>query len=268
MKHGELHVRVTSCHLLAVHPKSNYMGQDFNTIKILVSLATDNPSSVFALHKNSQCSYSDYIKETDDFQEILQTTAPNHNKSFYWDLIGFSKLHFHSKLTHSILRTQKTIPALVTFPLHQNDLLCQGSTIDFFWKILTMVPCLNLLYWVELWKLGRPVKNVKNVKTKATKSINFEVVPQWEVVPDETVLQIDLFWDVMWAQLAELEKWKTYKEYDEVDNNGQEVITMQQVITQKKPDNGEQLKVKAYLVEPYRSVHLFPSPSTFQRSIQ
>ena len=66
--------------------------------------------------------------------------------------------------------------------------------------------------------------------------MNFELVPEREVVPDETVLQTDLCNYVIRSKLAELEKWKACKVYDEVDDDGQEVITMQWVITQENPN--------------------------------
>lgn len=65
MKHGESDVRVTSCHLPAVHQKSHNMCQDFSTIISPLSYTTDNSSSVFPLHKNCESSDSDCFKEND-----------------------------------------------------------------------------------------------------------------------------------------------------------------------------------------------------------
>ena len=61
---------------------------------------------------------------------------------------------------------------------------------------------------------------------------------------------------------------KVYDEDDDDDDDDarKEFITMRWVITQKKPNNGEQLEVKACLTEPYRSIHLFPPSSRGQYS--
>ena len=67
--------------------------------------------------------------------------------------------------------------------------------------------------------------NVKNVKIKTMKSINFELFPEWEVVPNKTVLQTDLCSDIVTVKLAEVEKRKAYKVYDKVDDDEQEVVT-------------------------------------------
>ena len=50
--------------------------------------------------------------------------------------------------------------------------------------------------------------NVKNIKTNAIKSIDFETIEEWNQIDDESIFTVDLSHGVIQAQKAELEKWK------------------------------------------------------------
>ena len=106
VKHGG-YVRVIPCYIQGLHPKSSFnICQDSNSIKIPLNHATNNSSSVFALHKNPESSPSDCIKVIDDFQKNLQTKAPNQNNSYFTeDLNYFSKTSFSPRTNKSHFET-------------------------------------------------------------------------------------------------------------------------------------------------------------------
>ena len=88
--------------------------------------------------------------------------------------------------------------------------------------------------------------NVKDVHTKAMKSINFEAVPDWEKITTEAVFNVESSVELIKAQQLELDRWKQYNVFNEVSDNGQEVISTRWVFTQKSQDG--ETKVKARLV--------------------
>ena len=88
--------------------------------------------------------------------------------------------------------------------------------------------------------------NVKHLTSGIMKSIDFENITDWTLLEDEVLYTENNNIDIINAQKDELEKWKEYNVYDEVDDTGQEVITTRWVITEKT-DNGT-TRIKARLV--------------------
>ena len=88
---------------------------------------------------------------------------------------------------------------------------------------------------------------MKDNRTNAMKSIDFEKVADWEAINTESVYNSTYdSHEVSPAQLDELSKWDSYSVYEEVDDVGQDVISTRWVITQRY-ENGES-HVKARLV--------------------
>ena len=87
--------------------------------------------------------------------------------------------------------------------------------------------------------------NVKDTETQAMKSVDFEVVTDWEKVENqETIFSVEASHSVASAQLEELQKWKDYKVYEEVEDEGQEVISTRWVITEKHDKENTQIKAR------------------------
>lgn len=79
-------------------------------------------------------------------------------------------------------------------------------------------------------------------------SINWDKVQQWSKVSEEMCLSVRNSKDpaVLEAKQLELKNWATYQVYEEVENRGQDYLTVQWVVTQKFVD--EERLVKARLV--------------------
>ena len=77
-------------------------------------------------------------------------------------------------------------------------------------------------------------------------SVNWDQVAKWKNVPEEVLISTKNSDDpsVIEAKLTELDNWKKYNVYEEVDYNGQDFITVQWVLTQKYVDSSRVVKAR------------------------
>ena len=76
--------------------------------------------------------------------------------------------------------------------------------------------------------------------------IDFQQIPNWTLVTEEVIYDEENDPEVLQAKLTELEKWKEYKVYEEVDDQGNEVVSTRWVL--KKDSKGGKISTKARLV--------------------
>ena len=76
--------------------------------------------------------------------------------------------------------------------------------------------------------------NVKNMKNGCIQSVDFDKISQWTPVHEEVMYSAENSQEVLQAQKDELDKWKEYQVYEEVEDAGQDAITTKWVVTEKK----------------------------------
>ena len=67
--------------------------------------------------------------------------------------------------------------------------------------------------------------NVKNMKNGCMQSVDFDKISQWTPVHEEVMYSAENSQEVLQAQKDELDKWKEYQVYEEVEDAGQDAIT-------------------------------------------
>ena len=88
--------------------------------------------------------------------------------------------------------------------------------------------------------------NIKRVPQEEMKSLDFEELHEWRIKNESVLMSRSERHDVLEAKQKELENWIDYDVYEEVDDKGQNCISVTWVITEKTSD-GKQI-VKARLV--------------------
>ena len=83
--------------------------------------------------------------------------------------------------------------------------------------------------------------NVKNIMSNVIKCVDFEKV-EWQIVEEEVLYSSSNNPQVLAAKQKELEKWKDYDVYEEVDNEGQETVSTRWVITEKSDKDTNSVK--------------------------
>ena len=78
------------------------------------------------------------------------------------------------------------------------------------------------------------------------KNVDFENISSWKNLHEEILLCERELFEVTEAKLDELENWKKNKVYTEVDHEGQEIISVRRVLSEKTQEGVS--KVKARLV--------------------
>ena len=78
------------------------------------------------------------------------------------------------------------------------------------------------------------------------KNVDFENISSWKNLREEILLCERELFEVTEAKLDELENWKKNKLYTEVDHEGQEIISVRRVLSEKTQEGVS--KVKARLV--------------------
>ena len=78
------------------------------------------------------------------------------------------------------------------------------------------------------------------------KNVDFENISSWRNLREEILLCERELFEVTEAKLDELENWKKNKVYTEVDHEGQEIISVRRVLSEKTQEGVS--KVKARLV--------------------
>ena len=78
------------------------------------------------------------------------------------------------------------------------------------------------------------------------KNVDFENISSWKNLREEILLCERELFEVTEAKLDELENWKKNKVYTEVDHEGQEIISVRRVLSEKTQEGVS--KVKARLV--------------------
>ena len=86
--------------------------------------------------------------------------------------------------------------------------------------------------------------NVKNLQNGIMKSADFEQITEWTKIQEEVLFSADNYPEVLKAQQDELDKWREYKVYDEVEDLGQEAISTRWVLTEKVIDNSTVVKAR------------------------
>ena len=81
------------------------------------------------------------------------------------------------------------------------------------------------------------------MKNGRMQSVDFDKISQWTPVHEEVMYSSENSQEVLQAQKDELDKWKEYEVYEEVED----AITTKWVVTEKKQDGVS--RVKAWLVE-------------------
>ena len=84
------------------------------------------------------------------------------------------------------------------------------------------------------------------MKNGRMQSVDFDKISQWTTVDEEVMYSAENSQEVLQAQKDELDKWKEYQVYEEVEDAGQDAITTKWVVTEKKQDGVS--GVKAQLV--------------------
>ena len=86
--------------------------------------------------------------------------------------------------------------------------------------------------------------NVKNMKNGRMQSVDFDKISQWTPVHEEVMYSAENSQEVLQAQKDELDKWKEYQVYEEVEDAGQDAITTKWVVTEKKQDGNSRIKAR------------------------
>ena len=86
--------------------------------------------------------------------------------------------------------------------------------------------------------------NVKNMKNGRMQSVEFDKISQWTPVHEEVMYSAENSQEVLQAQKDELDKWKEYQVYEEVEDAGQDAITTKWVVPEKKQDGNSRIKVR------------------------
>ena len=68
--------------------------------------------------------------------------------------------------------------------------------------------------------------NIKDLEDDSMKCVDFENISSWKNLNEEVLLCKNETFDVVEAKLKELENWKNNKVYNEVDNEGQNLISV------------------------------------------
>ena len=85
--------------------------------------------------------------------------------------------------------------------------------------------------------------NVKNISSGAIKCVNFEKL-QWTLIEEEVLYTSSNNPEVLVAQQVELDKWKEYDVYDEVEDLGQETVSTRWVISEKSDKHSNSIKAR------------------------
>ena len=88
--------------------------------------------------------------------------------------------------------------------------------------------------------------NIKRVPQEEMKSLNFEELHEWRIKNESVLMSRSERHDVLEAKQKELKNWIDHDVYEEVEDKGQNCISVTWVITEKTSD-GKQI-VKARLV--------------------
>ena len=87
--------------------------------------------------------------------------------------------------------------------------------------------------------------NVKDKEDGSLKSLNFEELSEWIPFDDEVLINTSYeSEEVTRAKLDELESWKRNNVYSEVDDKGQQCISVRWVITRKMKDGNSVVKAR------------------------
>ena len=86
--------------------------------------------------------------------------------------------------------------------------------------------------------------NIKDLEDDSMKCVDFENISSWKNLNEEVLLCKNETFDVVEAKLKELENWKNNKVYNEVDNEGQNLISVRWVITEKIIDGITRMKAR------------------------
>ena len=91
-------------------------------------------------------------------------------------------------------------------------------------------------------------RNVHNVETDVLKSINFDSVQEWKYIDTEQTMSVqsDNNNEILVAKTQELENWKQFSVYEEVEDEGQNTISVRWVLSEKVKDGN--ISIKARLV--------------------
>ena len=111
--------------------------------------------------------------------------------------------------------------------------------------------------WKEVKILGRGGKatgtipkwmNVLNKSTNKKEGVNWEEVEEWKVVQTEEVLISEVYNidEVLESKFAEIDKWKEYAVFEEVDNIGQKSISTRWVCSEKDGKIKSRLVARGY----------------------
>ena len=84
------------------------------------------------------------------------------------------------------------------------------------------------------------------MKNGRMRSVDFDKISQWTSVHEEVMYSAENSQEVLQAQKDELDKWKEYQVYEEVEDASQDAITTKWVVTEKKQDGNS--RIKAWLV--------------------
>ena len=92
--------------------------------------------------------------------------------------------------------------------------------------------------------------NVKSIDTGSFRSVDFSKVKDWDYLEEEVLInnitEPDNSIEILKAKMNEFENLKDHKVFEEVENEGQRVISVRWVITKKNKD--QKLTYKARLV--------------------
>ena len=90
--------------------------------------------------------------------------------------------------------------------------------------------------------------NVIDTDTNNAESVNWDFIEEWKEIPNEEALISENFNpdDVFAAKLAEIERWKEYQVFEEVENNGQKAISTRWVNTEKDGKIKSRLVARGY----------------------
>ena len=86
--------------------------------------------------------------------------------------------------------------------------------------------------------------NVKNMKNGRMQSVDFDKISQWTPVHEEVMYSAENSQEVFQAQNDELDKWKEYQVYEEVEDAVQDAITTKWVVIKKKQNGNSRIKAR------------------------
>ena len=82
------------------------------------------------------------------------------------------------------------------------------------------------------------------MKNGRMQSVDLDEISQWTPVHEEVMYSAENSQEVLQAQKDELDKWKEYQVYAEVEDAGQDAITIKWVVIEKKQDGNSRIKAR------------------------